>query len=72
MFHVCSGDLTMTLRYLRCVCVSMLVLIRERILANDFAHNVRLLQNYPEVCVISFVAFSSTHSDNTAQHPQHH
>ena len=33
--------------YLHCVCVSMIVLIRERLLNNDFGHNVKMLQNYP-------------------------
>jgi len=33
--------------YLHCVCVSMITLLRERILSSDFGQNVKMLQNYP-------------------------
>lgn len=35
--------------YLTYVCCSMIVLVRDEILTNDFEHNVKLLQNYPSI-----------------------
>lgn len=37
--------------YLIFVCCSMIVLVRDEILTNDFEHNVKLLQNYPSIDV---------------------
>ncbi len=41
--------------YLLYLCCAMLLLIQDTILTNEFADNVKLLQNYPDDVDVAFI-----------------
>ncbi|KAI1724120.1 rab-GTPase-TBC domain-containing protein [Ditylenchus destructor] len=52
----CSTNRLESVQFL---CLAMLEHIRDELLSGDFSHNVRLLQNYPEVDVSKLVIYSA-------------
>ncbi|KRZ20357.1 TBC1 domain family member 13 [Trichinella pseudospiralis] len=54
--------------FLLYVCLAMLILVRNDILTNEFSVNVRMLQNYPPIDIVSVIKLASeiraAHSSN--------